>query len=49
LTTVRKQFLETCDVHQQCRQIHKTHVSRPTLVFPETTRYVKCRADRGGL
>ena len=39
-TTVRKQFLETCDVHQQQRIVHNTHVSRPTLVFPETTRYI---------
>ena len=49
LTTVRKQFVERHDVHQQQRLLHKTHVTRPTLVFPETTRYVKCRADLGGL
>ena len=48
-TTIRKQFLENCDMHQQCRQTYKTHVTRPTLVFPESTRYVKCRADLGGL
>ena len=48
-TTIRKQFLENWDVHQQCRQTYQTHVTRPTLVFPESTRYVKCRADLGGL
>ena len=49
LTTVRKQFVERRDIHQQQRVLQKTHVSRPTLVFPETVRYLKCRADLGGL
>jgi hypothetical protein len=46
---VRKQFVGRTDVHQFQRLLQKTHVTRPTLVFPESVRYVHSRANLGGL